>query len=157
MPYVTPTIPAHLLILADNMREDDRQELAASSGDTPFHALVEGYINSTKCFTIMNDEDQLVGIFGVSTFPGTTHIGHPWMLATDLLSDIKITFLRQCDAYVAELREGFDLLTNVCDKRNRLHIRWLKWLGFKFINEIPKYGVGEQPFLEFVMLGDNHV
>lgn len=157
MPYAIPTDPDHLLVLARNMREADRLELMDGSGSSPLVALEDGYIHSTKCLTILTDQDEVVGVFGVAPSPVDRLIGHPWMLATDLLDSIKVTFLRQSRKYLDDLAEGYPLLMNCCDKRNTVHIKWLRWLGFSFIREIPEYGVGRVPFLEFVKIGDTHV
>ena len=40
------------------------------------------------------------------------------------------------------------LLWNVVDKRNRVHMRLLKFLGFKFLREFP-YGPNQLTFIEF--------
>lgn len=157
MPYATPTDPNDLLILARNMREADRLELMAGSGVEPLAALEEGYVHSTKCLTIFTDQDEVVGVFGVVPNTLDPLVGHPWMLATDHLDSIRMTFLRQSRKYLDDLAEGFPLLMNCCDKRNTVHIKWLRWLGFSFIREIPEYGVGRVPFLEFVKIGDTHV
>lgn len=157
MPYATPTIPEHLRELAQTMREADRRELMDASGQTPLGALEEGYVHSTKILTIFDDADRVVGIFGVAPNPVDPLIGHPWMLASDLLEGIKKTFLKECRKYVDDLGQGFPLLMNCCDKRNVVHIKWLRWLGFSFIKEHPEYGVGRVPFLEFVKIGDPNV
>ncbi len=155
MPHAIPTDPDHLLELSRTMRKADREELMASSGQSPLEALEEGYVLSSKLYTIFNDEDRVVGVFGVAPNPLDPTIGHPWMLASDLLDGMKMTFLRQCHSYVDDLGKGYLLLMNVCDKRNTVHIKWLRWLGFTFIREHPHYGVGRLPFLEFVKIGDD--
>lgn len=157
MSYATPTIPDHLKVLAATMREADRVELAASSGSSPLEALEEGYVHSPKCMTILTDQGDVVGIFGVAPNSMDRLIGHPWMLASDHLDSIRMTFLRQSKMYLDGLGGGYQLLMNCCDKRNLVHIKWLRWLGFSFIKEHPEYGVGRVPFLEFVKIGDTHV
>lgn len=153
MPYVAETTLADIVNLSFTMRDEDKAELLASSGRTPRESLEEAFSSSTLCYSIFTDDHLLVGIFGVAPNPFDSSLGHPWLLATDLLPTIRKSFLRECHAYVAKLSEGFQLLVNCCDKRNVVHIKWLKWLGFTFIKEHSEYGVGRIPFMEFVKLG----
>jgi len=152
---VIPTDPDHLLELSRTMRRADREELLASSGQSPLEALEEGYVLSSKTHTILTKEGQVVGVFGVAPNSVDPTVGHPWMLASDLLDDVKVSFLKQCRPVADSLGEGYALLMNVCDKRNAVHIKWLRWLGYTFIREHPHYGVGKLPFLEFVKIGED--
>ena len=157
MTYVIPTTVDHLKILAENMRHEDVRELADGSGDTPEGALTTAFRESTKCLSAFTDGGELITIFGVAPSSLDPLVGHPWLLATPRLDDVKKTFLKNSKEYLSFLGEGFPLLMNCCDKRNTTHIRWLKWLGFTFIREHPRFGVGSVPFLEFVKTGDAYV
>ena len=53
---------------------------------------------------------------------------------------------------VTMFNEKHPLLSNYVDAINELHIKWLKWCGFTFINKHEKYGVEQRPFYEFVRL-----
>lgn len=154
MPYAIPTTPEHLILLAEEMREDDIRELADGSGETPMEALQKGFRVSTKCLSIFNDDDELVFVCGIAPSVFDPLVGHPWLLATHRLDGMKKTFLKHSREYLQFLGEGFPLLMNCCDKRNKTHIKWLRWLGFSFIREHPRFGVGSVPFLEFVKTGD---
>ena len=51
------------------------------------------------------------------------------------IKKIKIKFLRECKNRVEEMSDRFPVLFNYIDSRNKLHLTWLKWCGFKIINE----------------------
>lgn len=154
MPYSKETDPDDILILAREMREEDRRELADGSGQTPIEALQEGYVNSPKILSIFDDDGGLVFICGVAPSKLDPLIGHPWLLATNRLDTIKKSFLKHSKEYLRFLGEGYPVLMNVCDSRNETHVKWLKWLGFSFIKRHPFNGVD---FLEFVKLGGTDV
>ena len=61
-----------------------------------------------------------------------------------------MSFLRNSAFWVEKLFGDFSLLFNVVDSRNKVHIRWLKWLDFKFIADIPEFGVEKRMFHQFV-------
>jgi hypothetical protein len=131
--------------LSINLRHADKREILASTGTTPLNALLGGYVQSEVCFTILDKENVPVGMFGVSKDGGI------WLLATDDIFKIRFSFLRESRKVVNFLNTKYPLLWNYVDCRNELHIRWLKWCGFKFIRKL-NYGVLNLPFYEFVKL-----
>ena len=83
------------------------------------------------------------------------NVGCVWALGSDDLLKVKVGFLRLSKTYLNTLHEDFPFLFNYVDARNKVHIRWIKWLGFKIINVHPKFGVDQIPFYEFVRLKSN--
>tara|TARA_B110000977_G_scaffold25830_1_gene31957 strand:+ start:25912 stop:26391 length:480 start_codon:yes stop_codon:yes gene_type:complete len=140
---------ADVQYLAPRLRHADKQEILANSGSFPIHALTKGYYLSDIIFTIVNPKNEPVGIFGVTDIG--SGVGSIWLLATDNLSDIKLSFLRECKKVINFLNTKYKILWNFVDCRNSLHIKWLKWCGFQFINKQP-YGVSNKPFYEFIKI-----
>lgn len=136
------------IYVANNIREEDRNEIKASSGQDPLSALLEGLRLSEVPLAIYH-KGQCVAIFGVLDFKTS---GGIWLLATDDLKLLTITFLRRCRKVVNFLNKKHKVLHNFVDCRNQVHINWLKWLGFKFINKVEKHGVEQIPFYEFVRI-----
>ena len=134
-----------LKYLAPRLRFEDKREILSSSGLLPFYALYFSYLHSNIVFTIVNDKKEPVGIFGV------TVSGAIWLLATDKLKDIQFAFLKENKKVIDFLNTKYKILWNYVDCRNSLHIKWLKWCGFKFINK-QKYGVLNEPFYEFIKI-----
>jgi hypothetical protein len=147
--YVRPSESSDVDWLAPRLRRADLNEIAAYTGTTAKDALIHGYEHSIKCFTGVCDDKPFI-MFGAS--PVQEDVGSVWLLGTDDLLKARIPFLRQSKHWVNVLHEDFPLLFNYVDARNSVHIRWLKWLDFKFINLHGSFGVGQLPFYEFVRI-----
>ena len=137
--------------LAPRLRQSDKEEILASVGLTPYEALMIGYLENVIVFTIVNFENKPVAIFGIKDVGN--NIGGIWLLATDKLKDIQYSFLRENKKVIDFLNTKYKILWNFVDCRNSLHIKWLKWCGFKFINK-QKYGVLNKPFYEVIRINN---
>ena len=81
-------------------------------------------------------------------------VGAIWLLGTDAITnDIPTAFLRHSKRFLPFLTEPYDMVCNIVDKRNEVHIKWIKWLGFSFIREL-NYGPKDLPFYEFARLNN---
>ena len=145
-PYVRKATYQDCASLSPRLRKEDVQEIRYASGKAPLAVLRESFELSPKCWAVIYN-DRVIALFGVSD---AGHIGIPWMLASDELKLIKKSFLRECKQYVQEMGQGHELLTNYVWVGNDVHIQWLKWLGFKFLDPI-EYGTANQPFRQFFM------
>tara|TARA_B100000795_G_C22698922_1_gene398789 strand:- start:71 stop:529 length:459 start_codon:yes stop_codon:yes gene_type:complete len=137
--------------LSEKMRKADAEEVMASSGLTPIQALTKGF-ELSKGLSIIH-KDELIGMFGVAEVG--EDIGSPWMLGSDKIPEIKKDLLTQALDWVIRTNKEYPLLVNYVDVRNKVAIRWLKFLGFSFVRKIPYYGVGRVPFYEFVRIDSN--
>ena len=137
--------------LAPRLRQEDKQEILAGSGLTPYEALLIGFKNSVVVFTIFNPKNKPVGIFGINNYE--KDIGVIWLLATKDLAKIQIAFLKQCREVVKFLNTKYKILWNFVDCRNQLHIKWLKWCGFKFLRKTNR-GVLQKPFYEIIRINN---
>ena len=135
--------------LAPRLRKEDKQEILAGSGLIPYYALLNGFQISAIVFTICNQKNIPVAIFGINDVGN--NVGAIWLLATDKLKDIQYPFLRENKKVIDFLNTKYKILWNFVDCRNQLHIKWLKWCGFKFINK-KNYGVLNKPFYEFIRI-----
>lgn len=155
------------LRLAAELRAADRAELAASGAGPAGAAVAAALAASPRPMALERAEDGgLVALYGVAPFPDAAEddplfgarprgvrFGAPWLLATPRLTAVSRSFVRGCRAEAARLCRGYDLLANRVDARNALHIRWLVWLGFRFVRLDPAFGPEGRPFFEFVRLG----
>ena len=148
-PYVRVANENDCLWLADNLREDDYNEINAVTGLPPLLCLLHGLKNSQVPMVICNEQDEIVAMLGV--VPNGL-IGSIWMVGTDNLKNIKLSFLRNCKEVFKIFKNNFQVIHNYVDARNNLHIRWLKWMGFSFIKKHQEYGVQRKPFYEFVKI-----
>lgn len=148
---IRPCELADLSHLAANIRPEDEAEVMAAVGMTIPAALSMGFAYS-PWVGVSPFTSNPVTIFGVvpsSDHPGA---GLVWMLATTELKDVQMTFLRRNREFMPVLHKDYPLLYNYVDARNKLHIKWLKWLDFKFIRLVPEYGVGRLPFYEIARI-----
>lgn len=134
--------------LAQNLRKEDREEILASSGKEPFEALLAGYLYCHYCKSIM-EGDSCIGMFGVGHIDNG--VGKVWFLMSNkLLQKYKIKFIRESKKWLAEMHQSYPLLFNYVHEKNEVHVRWLKWMGFTFINRHKAFGAGREPFLQFI-------
>ena len=69
-----------------------------------------------------------------------------WMLCTPDIQRYPITFAREAKRYVDSREEP--LLWNIVDCRNTVHLKLLKFLGFKFLRKV-RHGPNNLQFIEF--------
>ena len=77
---------------------------------------------------------------------GVLEGGQIWMLCTPVIHEKPRLFAREAKRFIDNRKEP--LLWNVVDKRNTVHLKLLKFLGFKFLREL-KYGPNLLTFIEF--------
>ena len=136
--------------MAPLMRSEDVLEAYAASGHGPLQALDTGLELSDPCFTAWEGGVPLA-IFGtVPTVIGGRRFGTVWLLGTDRIRELPIPFLHQSKSWLARISQGCDMVGNVMDARNKVHERWLWWLGFHFVCLHKEYGHLRLPFKEFV-------
>lgn len=144
--YIKPATVEDIVHLAFNIRKADTQECLASTGQAPLISLYLGFKHSVESYTGFDSNDNLVCIYGVNSE------GAIWMSATPHIETVPMTFLKHSKLKLKELFNRYEILWNYVDARNVLHIKWLKWLGFTFINKHENYGYGQLPFYEFVQI-----
>jgi hypothetical protein len=112
------------------LRKADQRELRASTGMPWFQALRQ-CVEDSKVWTKLafSDAGRPMMLFGLNKHQG---MGIPWMVATDEIFDYKIKLLREGIRIVDGMLEEFPILCNSVDTRNKVHIEWLKWMGFQF-------------------------
>lgn len=147
-PEVRPATEADLLNVSENLKEDDRQELEALGCPPGALATFATATLSSGKVLAWGPEGAPLAVFGVYAEGDT---GWVWSLSTpDILPRWREVH-RSTPAILDELGRDFALLTNLKDARHRHHIRWLRSLGFTFINtqRVGPYGL---PFHEFVRI-----
>ncbi len=133
------TIEAALSV-ASNLLPDDRKEIKEGWGADPLEYLLLEAAKA-ECICFKSPSGRTAGMAGVEKEDGRI-----WMLCTDVILDTPIKFAREAKRYVDSREEK--LLWNVVDQRNKVHLKLLKFLGFKFLREL-NYGPNQLPFIEF--------
>jgi len=135
--------------VVENMREMDRLETYYQTDMTPEDALSVTFLGSQINMTIASDEDEPIGLCGVFKD------GCIWCIATDELFNNKkyrIQLIRQGREWVDKLLESYKILYNYVYAENTSAIKWLKALGFTFVNLHESYGQQKKPFYEFLRI-----
>ena len=140
------------LELASRLRQADYQEIEALTGKPPKKSLIRGIILSDIPIAIVNTDGHILGLFGVTTVTQQPKTGMIWLLASKGLLDYRIEFLKKSRCWIAMLQRHYDVLYNIVDERNKVHIRWLTWCGFTFIKRHTETGIEKRPFIEFVRI-----
>ena len=137
--YVHPITEEAALVVASNLLPDDYREVAEGHGHDPVEAIPQcSQIGDTVYFNVPNG--QIAGVAGVQPD------GRIWMLCTPAILKYPKTFAREAKRFVESREEK--LLWNIVDKRNTVHIKLLRFLGFKFLREV-KHGPNNLSFIEF--------
>lgn len=135
--------------LAPHLREADLLEIKANLGENPLIVLERGIASSDPCYAAMNEEREVMALFGVVPDSCTDGVGMIWLLGSDDLLAHSFYFLRHCREWIEKLHERYGILWNYVDARNEIHIRWLEWCDFTLIKLIERHGVEQRPFYEF--------
>lgn len=125
--------------VASNLRPEDHKEITEGHGHNPLLALLAGasYTDSAA-FMMPNGKWGAAG--GVGPENGI------WMLCTPEIHNYPKTFARECKRLIESRPEK--MLWNICDKRNEVHLKLLRFLGFKFLREVT-HGPNNLTFIEF--------
>lgn len=136
--------------LEKNLRAADRAELVDITGASALECLTGSVLFGSPAYTLRTHSGGMIGI--VSVVPVGIGGGIISMSGTPLIEENRASFLRGSRDVLSHLEARFDTLYNVCDARNEVHHRWLKWLGFTFIRKIDRYGARGVPVYEFARI-----
>ena len=127
------------LEVASNLLPADRREVEEGHGVDSKEALIDA-VQKPSCVYFVVPNGKTAGMAGVDDG------GQIWMLCTTAIHDSPMTFVREAKRYVE--RQEDKLLWNIVDKRNKVHLKLLRFLGFKFLREF-KHGPKQLTFIEF--------
>lgn len=146
---VKKAVIGDILVIAENMRESDRNEVWSSHRHKPLKAVVNAFQQSSLAWTI-HHKGFPVAMFGVASGGVLSDTGYPWLLGTDGMYAITREFLRFSRYYVNLMQQSYAVLENWVDVRNTKSMRWLQWCGFK-LEEPKPFGFDNLPFSHFTM------
>ena len=127
------------MTVASNLLPEDRKEVEEGHGHDPKIVIpLASKLGVSVYFKVPNGE--IAGAAGVHKY------GQIWMLCTPAILKYPHTFARESKRYVESRQEK--LLWNIVDKRNKVHIKLLRFLGFKFLREV-SHGPNNLTFIEF--------
>lgn len=142
-----PTVSGDAALLAANLREADRAELAASGFDEALYPIEKSVAHSLLCWTTTVD-GEVACIVG-ATWSGEG-MGAPWMLGTPLVERHARVLMRKTPHYIGLMLLAFSHLHNYVHAENKTSVRWLRRLGFTLAEPQP-YGPRGALFHPFEM------
>lgn len=147
---VRPTHEGDAESLAPRLRQADLDEIKASTGQEPIEALRDGARLSLQPLTaVMHDglTEVPIAMFGCVS-ESERGVGRIWLLGSDDVFVMRMAFARQSREWFRHVAAPFNLVTNIVDMRNAVHVNWLRWCGCRFVGVVES-GVEKRPFLEF--------
>jgi hypothetical protein len=141
---------ADAMALAPRLRFADAREIATMWGLGAKTGLVACLLHSDRAFAVVDGQDELVALWGVSDADiQALRAGVPWLLGSDRLFAQRRALVALSRHWLELLLAEYDVLTNVTDEANIAHRRWLGWCGFKELRRHGCYGAGKRPCVEF--------
>ena len=149
MGYISKAKLKDLNHVVKNLRVMDKIEVFYQTGQKPENAIRLSYLYTRENMAIADDDDNPIGLCGVVSD------GCIWMVATDDLfvnKKYRIQLIRQGKQWVDSLLKKYNLLYNMVYAENDSAIKWLRCLGFTFIDYHAEYGEHSKPFYEFMRI-----
>lgn len=130
-----------------DVRPEDKREFRAA-GMTNVDMLEGVLAHQTKRISTWVTESGPVAVLGV-TKTDNPAVGLVWSIASQRALPRWRFAVRNTGPILDELGEGFRVLSNFKDSRNKQQIDWLRRVGFTFIKQ---HDVGPVSWLEFVRI-----
>jgi len=137
--------------VAPIMCKRDAYEVLSSDGISPLEALQLSFETSYECNTLLRNGEPM-GMFGCGYGEDKIY-GVPWMLTDGKFKGMTKWGLVHSREWINKVKQRHQILYNYVHNENKQSLRWLKWLGFKFMRSIPNYGFGKRDtFYEFYLV-----
>ena len=134
------------------LRQEDIEECYAMFGVHPQILFRNLDRDHGQIYSIVTRQGRPVALAGVHPLLSDPTIAQIWMCATEELLAHQMEFLKYSRPFIEEVSAPFRLVYNYVDARNEVHLKWLKWCGFTFINELPRWGAQGRPFYTFLRI-----
>lgn len=129
------------------LRWQDVREIEAC-GWHPLFCLSLSVTASEDPIVFYTPKGDIAGFAGIRREDDVS--GVVWMLCTKAVETIPILFCKEARAWL-DRQTSFQILHNVADPRNTLHMKLLKHLGFKRLGYQP-VGPKQTTFVEFARI-----
>ena len=133
MTLIHPASRSDAIWVAQHLQDDDRRELEGLGHKIMEATLCLSLDLSDNPVTFRNPLGEICGVAGVSRTDA--HCGAIWMLTTPYVRSYPKLFLSEARKWVASQTE-YEVLHNIADPRNKMHMKLLHLLGFKRLSYV---------------------
>jgi hypothetical protein len=144
---IHPATHHDALYVAQNLQPEDHREITGL-GCTPLEAVPLSVLTSETAVTFWNPKGMICGVAGVSRTDA--QCGAIWMVTTPDVRPYPKLFFTEAKKWVNSIK-GFDMLYNIADPRNTMHLKLLHLLGFKRLSYVT-VGPDRLTYVEFAKL-----
>ena len=138
-----------LRLIAQRLRQADRQELAAVHGwDIDLLGCLQTAVSASEEAFVALASDEPIAVFGVAPVCLLGGLGCPWLLGTDAMDKHGREIVTLSRQHVARWGQRYTCLFNYVDARNGRSIAWLRHTGFTVWPAEPR-GLHGEPFHRF--------
>jgi len=116
------------------LKKTDIEELLLLNGNTSIEDIIkQSILQSIDCRVIEEkDTSNIIGVFGLGI--SNENYGIPWLLTTDKIKNNWFNIAKYSKKIINEeyLKLGNNYLYNLISKKNKVNIKYLKFVGFDF-------------------------
>lgn len=136
--------------IGQNLRPGDRREVATITGRNPEIVLMDAAarasrIDGEECYTASPGSGQRAAVI-VGVVPTERRGAKVWLLATPEVQQAPVAVLRDSIAWRDRWLEEHGYLWNLVDRRNEMHVRWVRTAGFDLWKTVE---INDAPFTYF--------
>ncbi len=142
---LVPATLDHVYKLGPKLRHYDRMEVGAFFTCNE-DALLNGLDKDDQTYTGLDTQGEPFVMFGVGIENNQPYI---WLLGSKGIEENALTFARQSKKILPELIKPYGVVSNLVYADYGSSIKWLKWLGAKFLTKVEINGY---LFYEFIII-----
>jgi hypothetical protein len=147
-----PATDRMLDLVAEDIREEDADEVRRASGQTPLDAMRLA-VRSSAWSAVLTIGDDVLCAYGLQKFSVISGRGYPWVLSTNAVDRHRREYARLSilarDYFLSLCPGGLEVMID-CEYRKA--IRWAEWLGLN-MKEVERYGPNDSWFVRAVIGG----
>jgi len=140
----------HIRLIDADLRERDREELAAAWGK-PEAAMLQCLTSSFYARTAFVGFEPLA-MYGLAPMSMLAGHARAWCFGTAAIDRHPFAFARASRLALYALFGHCSLMTNIVEKSDRAAIRWVEWLGGSLMTD-REFLYGGKTFQQFVIAG----
>lgn len=138
------TTAEDVYVLAENIREEDKNEIWKAAHVFPLEAIKDSVRQSLFSFSYRSGDDLLF-IWGLKRPIQIAPIGIIWMLTANAVEKHKKEFVKASYDVQKLAEKDHVMLFQYVDAEYKRALRWLKWLGYT-IYPAKSFGAENAPF-----------